>query len=92
LDIPELSEAASAAHVFPDMANHDLLSVCQMSNEEYVITFWIDGVTINNSAGKAILEWQRDLDRGLWRINLRPDKPWPTIDASNNVNDITQER
>jgi hypothetical protein len=58
LDIPELSEAASVAHVFPEMANHDLLSVCQMSNEEYVVTFRIDGVTIHNYAGKAILKWQ----------------------------------
>jgi hypothetical protein len=61
LDILELSEAASAAHLFTDMTNHDLLSVCQMSNEEYVITFRIYWVTIYNSAGKAILKWQRDL-------------------------------
>jgi hypothetical protein len=33
LNIPELSAAASVAHVLPGMANHSLLSVGQLCNE-----------------------------------------------------------
>jgi hypothetical protein len=52
LDIPELSEDASVAHVFPAMVNTSLLSVGQVCNEGYSITFKIDGVSIFNSIGK----------------------------------------
>jgi hypothetical protein len=85
LDIPELSQAVSVAQVFSGMANHYLISVGQMCNEGYYVTFRIDGVTIYNSAEKAILKGQRDLNTGLWRINLRPDKPHPTFAVANNV-------
>jgi hypothetical protein len=56
LDIPEFSQAASVAHVFPGMANHHLLSVVQLCNNVYYVTFKIDGVTIYNFAGKKHLE------------------------------------
>jgi hypothetical protein len=85
LDIPELSEAASVARVVPDMANHSFLSVCQMCNEGYYVTFRIDGVIIYNSTGKAILKGQQYLNTGLWRINLHTDKPRPTMAAANNI-------
>jgi hypothetical protein len=88
LDIPELSEAASVAHVLPDMANHSLLSVGKLCNEGYYTTLRIDGVTLYNSTGKAILKVQRDLNTGLWCINLRSDKPQPTITAANNVYEL----
>jgi hypothetical protein len=39
LDIPELSAAASKAHVFPGMAHHSLLSVGQLCDEGYIFTF-----------------------------------------------------
>jgi hypothetical protein len=39
LDIPELNAAASKAHVFPGMANHYLLSVGQLCDEGYIVTF-----------------------------------------------------
>jgi hypothetical protein len=58
LDIPELSKSASMVHVFTGMANHYLLSVGQLCNEGYYVTFRIDGVTIYNSAEKAILKGQ----------------------------------
>jgi hypothetical protein len=88
LDIPELSETTSVEHVFPDMTNRYLLSVGQMCNEGYYVTFRIYGVTIYNSRGKAVLKGKRDLSTGLWRINLRYDKPQPTIAAANNVYEL----
>jgi hypothetical protein len=88
LDICELSDAASVARFFSDMANHYLLSVGQMCNEGYYVTFRIDGVTIYNPTGKAILKGERDFNTGLWRIDFHSEKPQPTIAAANNVHEL----
>jgi hypothetical protein len=88
LDIPELSEAASVAHVFPAMTNNSLLSVGQLCNEGYYVTFKLDGVTIFNSRGHAVLKGVRDLGTGLWRINLRKNEPQSPIALANNVYEL----
>jgi hypothetical protein len=88
LDTSELSEAAYVAHGFPEMANNYLLSVGQLCNEGYYVTFRINGVTIYNTASKAIFKGQRDLSTGLWRINLLSDKHHPTIVEANNVYEL----
>jgi hypothetical protein len=49
LDIPELNAAASKAHVSPGMANHSLLSVGQLCDEGYIVTFKQASVTICDS-------------------------------------------
>jgi hypothetical protein len=46
LEIPELNATASKAHVFPGMAHHSLLSVGQLCDEGYIVTFQQDTVTI----------------------------------------------
>jgi hypothetical protein len=71
LDIPKLNAAASKAHVFPGMANHSLLSVLQLCDEGYIVTFKQASVTICNSEKSQILSGPRDLNTGLWRINLK---------------------
>jgi hypothetical protein len=73
LNIPELKAAASKAHVFPGMANHSLLSVGKLRNEGYIVTFKNVLVTVCNSQKFQVLSGPRDLDTGLWRINLRQD-------------------
>jgi hypothetical protein len=70
LDIPELNAAASNAHVFPGMANHSLLSVGQLCDEGYIVTFKHASVTVCNSQKSQILSGPQDLNTGLWRINL----------------------
>jgi hypothetical protein len=85
LDIPELSKAASIAHVFPGMANPSFLSVGKLCNEGYYVTFRIDAVTIYSATGKSILKGSRDLNTGLWRINLRHEKPQHTVSMANKV-------
>jgi hypothetical protein len=55
LDIPELNAAASKAHVCPGMANHSLLSVGQLCDEGYIVTFKQDSVTICDSGDSQIL-------------------------------------
>jgi hypothetical protein len=71
LDIPELNATASKAHVFPGMANHFLLSVGQLCNECYIFTFQNASVTVCNSQKAQTLSDPRDLDTGLWCINLK---------------------
>jgi hypothetical protein len=73
LNIPELNAATSKAHVFPGMANHSLLSVGQLCTEGYIVNFKNASVTVCNSQKFQILSGPRDLDTGLWRINLRRD-------------------
>jgi hypothetical protein len=71
LDIPELNATSSKAHVSPGMANYSLLSVGQLWDEGYIVTFKQASVTICNSEKSQILNGPRDLDTGLWRINLK---------------------
>jgi hypothetical protein len=71
LDIPELSAAAFKAHVLPGMANHSLLSVGQLCDEGYIVTFKQDTVTTSNSGSSHLLSGPRDVNTGLWRINLK---------------------
>jgi hypothetical protein len=73
LDIPELNADASKAHVFLGIANHSLLSVGQLCDEGYIVTFKNASVTVCNSHKSQILSGPRALDTGLWRINLRHD-------------------
>jgi hypothetical protein len=73
LDIPELNANASKAHVFPGMANHSLLSVIQLCNECYIVTFKNALVIVCTVQKFQILSGHRDLDTGLWRIDLRQD-------------------
>jgi hypothetical protein len=65
LDIPQLNAAASRAHVFPGMANHSLLSVGQLCDERYTVTFKQDEVTIYDSGNSQILSGPRYLNTGL---------------------------
>jgi hypothetical protein len=84
LDIPELNAAASKAHVFPGMAHHSLLSVGQLCDEGYIVTFQRDTVTICNSENSKLLSGPRDVTTGLWRINLKQtNKPIPDPIANN---------
>jgi hypothetical protein len=86
-DIPELSKAASIEHVLPGMASNYFLSVGQLCNEGYYVTFRIDAVTIYSSAGKSILKGFF-VNNGLWRINLRHGKPQHTIYVANNLYEL----
>jgi hypothetical protein len=66
LDIPKLNAAASKAHVFPGMAHDSLLSVGQLCDEGYIVTFKQDTVTICNSKSSKLLSGPRDVNTGLW--------------------------
>jgi hypothetical protein len=88
LDIPELNAAASKAHVFPGMANHSLRSFGQVCNKGYIVTFKNALVTVCNSQEFQILSGPRDLDTGLWRINLRQNNQHVHQAVANNAYEL----
>jgi hypothetical protein len=87
-NIPELNSAASKAHVFPGMANHSLLSVGQLCDKYYIVTFKQASVTICNSKKSQILNGPQDLDTGLWRINLKQTNNHISEPIANNVYEL----
>jgi hypothetical protein len=70
------------------MAKDYLLSVGQLCNEGYIVTFKNASVTVCNSQEFQILSGPRDLDTGLWRINLRQDNQQVHQSVSNNVYEL----
>jgi hypothetical protein len=88
LDIPELNAAAPKAHVFPGMAHHYLLSVGQLCDEGYIVTFKRDTVTLCNSGSSKLLSGPRDLNTGLWRINLKQTNKHIPDPIANNVYEL----
>jgi hypothetical protein len=88
LDIPELNAAVSKAHFFPGMANHSLLSVGQLCDKGYIVTFKQASVTICDSEKSQILSGPQDLDTGLWRINLKQTNNHIPEPIANNVNEL----
>jgi hypothetical protein len=88
LDIPEFNADASKAHVFPGMANDSLISVGQLCDEGYIVTFKQATVTICDSGNFQILSGPRDLNTGLWRINLRQTNTHKSDPIANNVYEL----
>jgi hypothetical protein len=70
------------------MANHSLLSVGQLCNEGYSVTFKIEAVTIYNPTGVQALRGARNLNTGLWRINLRHEHQQHPEGVENNVYEL----
>jgi hypothetical protein len=85
LDIPKLIAAASKSHVSPGTANQYLLSVGQLCDEGYIVTFQRDTVTICDSEKSQILNGPRD---GLWRINLKQTNNHIPEPIANNVYEL----
>jgi hypothetical protein len=88
LDIPKFNTASSKAHVSPGMANHSLLSVRQLCDEGYIVTFKQALVTICDSEKSQILSGPRYLNTGLWRINLKQTNKHIPEPISNNVYEL----
>jgi hypothetical protein len=88
LDIPEFNTVASKAHIFPGMANHSLISVGQLCDKGYIVTFKHASVTICDSEKYQILNGPRDLETGLWRINFKQTNNHIPEPIENNVNEL----
>jgi hypothetical protein len=88
LDIPELNAAASKANVFPGMASHYLLTVGQLCDEDYIVTFKQASVAICDSEKATILSGPRDFNTGLWSINLKQTNNHIPEPIANNVYEL----
>jgi hypothetical protein len=88
LDIPELNVAASKAHVFPGMSHQSLLSVVQLCDEGYIVTFRRDTVTICNSENSKLLSGPCHDTTGLWHINLKQTVKHIPDPIANNVYEL----
>jgi hypothetical protein len=97
LDIPELSKAASAAHIVSAMENNSLLSVGKLCDEGYSVLCSISEVAILDSKQKTLLKGSRESNTGLWRINVCQKEgqtrgntviPQNQISAANKVYDL----
>jgi hypothetical protein len=70
------------------MANNSLLSVGKLCNEGYIVTFKNASVKVCNSQKFQILSGPRDLDTGLWRINLKQNNQQIHQPVANNVYEL----
>jgi hypothetical protein len=70
------------------MAHHSLLSVGQLCNEGYIVTFKQDTVTICNSESSKLLSGPQDMKTGLWRINLKQTNKHIPDPIANNVYEL----
>jgi hypothetical protein len=70
------------------MANQSLLSVGQLCDEGYIVTFKQASVTICDSEKSQILSGPRDLNNGLWRINLKQTNNHIPEPIANNVYEL----
>jgi hypothetical protein len=64
------------------------MSVGQLCDEGYIVTFKNASVTVCNSQKSQILNGPRDLDTGLWRINLKQDNNHIPEPIANNVYEL----
>jgi hypothetical protein len=70
------------------MAHHYLLSVGQLCEEGYIVTFKQDTVTICNSESSKLLSGPLDAITGLWRINLKQTNKHIPDPIANNVYEL----
>jgi hypothetical protein len=74
LNLPSLPHAARQNHILPGLAQHSLLSVGQMCDSGFVVTFTATKVAVTNGAS-TILNVQRDKESGMWRTPLETSIP-----------------
>jgi hypothetical protein len=70
------------------MAHHSLLSVGQLCDKGYIVTFKQDTVTICDSESSKLLSSPRDVNTGLWRINLKQTNKHIPDPIANNMYEL----
>jgi hypothetical protein len=81
LILPQLPETAKKAHVIPGLSTSSLLSVGQLVDADFSVTFDKTKVQILHKKAK-ILEGQRNLINGLWTLDLQGNTPHPLLNRS----------
>jgi hypothetical protein len=71
--LTDLPPQARKTHVFPGLVHNSLLSVGKLCDNGFGITFNKDIVSAMNN-GKYVITGTRDIQSGLWHVNLRNAK------------------
>jgi hypothetical protein len=77
LDLPHLPPSALQAHIFPDLANHALVSVGILCDHGCIAKFTKDHVIINKG-DRQVLKGTRHAN-GLWYLDLANPPPAPHL-------------
>jgi hypothetical protein len=67
--LTDLPHQARQANILPGLVHNSLISVGQLCDYEYSVTFTQDKVTVSRN-GKDVMYGSRDPKSRLWRVNL----------------------
>jgi len=67
LNIPTLSNTATAAHTFKKLATGNLLSIGKLCDENCEVVFKKTTMEVTNNDGFIIIKGKRDTSNGLWK-------------------------
>jgi hypothetical protein len=90
LNMPSLPHAARQAHILPGLAQESLLSVGQMCDSGFSVTFTATDVTVTNGES-TILTGLRDKDSGMWRTPLKPNLPLE-VGRENSAHNVYEQK
>ena len=71
LNIPSSSKIGNQAHLFQDLTSGNLLSVGQLCNDGYEVTFTKNDVTFNKN-NQTMFTGRRRLHDNMWTVTLPP--------------------
>jgi hypothetical protein len=68
--LTDLPQQARQARILPGLVHSSLVSVGQLCDNKYTVTFTQDQVTLSRN-GKSVMYGSRDPKSRLWRVNLK---------------------
>jgi hypothetical protein len=88
--LTNLPHQARQAHILPGLVHSSLISVGQLCDNKYSVTFTQDQVTVSRN-GKDVIHGSRDPKSRLWPVNLKQKKK-PEIAQFNHAHDNNNQK
>jgi hypothetical protein len=88
--LTDLTHQARQAHILPGLVHNSHISVGQLCDNEYSVTFTQDQVTVSGN-GKDVMYGSRDPKSRIWRVNLK-QKMKPEITQCNHAHDNNNQK
>jgi hypothetical protein len=88
--LADLPHQARQAHILPGLVHNSLISVGQLCDNEYSVTFTQDQVTVSRN-GKNVMNGSRDPKSRLWQVNLK-QKMKTEIVQCNHAHDNNKQK
>jgi hypothetical protein len=86
----DMPHQAEQAHILPGLVHNSLISVGQLCDNECIVTFTQDQVTVSRK-GKDVMYISRDPKSRLWRVNLK-QKMKPEIVQCKHAHDNNNQK